>query len=75
MTDQERVYEAVCAGHKSAVEIAKATGISEGTVYSSIASLRTVGKIEAYRGGGNGWYRPTQKCLLAEVWTGVRRTA
>jgi len=75
MTVQDRVYRAVCEGYKSAAEISQATGISEGTVHSSLASLRTVGKIEAHRGGGNGWYRPVQRCLLSEVWTGVRRTA
>jgi hypothetical protein len=65
MTEQDRVLQAIEAGHKNAPAIVKATGMTPAQVKDAIPRLRTLGLIEPIPNGGNALYRPARRCLLA----------
>jgi hypothetical protein len=73
MTEQDRVLEAISAGHKSARAISKATGLTVLQAKDTITRLRTLNLIEPIPHGGNALYRLKTRCLLSEVWTGMRQ--
>jgi DNA-binding IclR family transcriptional regulator len=70
VTEQDRVLAALEAGHKNAVAITKATGLTYQEVRNALTRLRVLRLIE-HELSGCGTYRLADRCLLAEVWTGV----